>query len=139
MTVKTESINLSTNGNADIIDITEAVNSHISESGINNGIVTIFSPSATSAITTIEYESGCVSDFKRLFDEIIPQNRDYSHNLKWGDGNGHSHVRAALLKASLTVPFVEKRLTLGTWQHIIFLDFDNRSRRRELVLQMMGE
>ena len=138
MTVKTESINLSTVGNADIIDITDAVNSQISESGINNGIVTIFSPSATSAITTIEYESGCVSDFKRLFDEIIPQNRDYSHNLKWGDGNGHSHVRAALLKASLTVPFVEKILTLGTWQHIIFLDFDNRSRRRELVVQMMG-
>jgi len=139
MTVKTESIKLSTNGNADIIDITDTVSSRVSESGINNGIVTIFSPSATSAITTIEYESGCVSDFKRLFDEIIPQNRDYSHNLKWGDGNGHSHVRAALLKASLTVPFVEKILTLGTWQHIIFLDFDNRSRRRELVVQMMGE
>ena len=139
MTVKTESIKLSTNGNADIIDITDTVSSRVSESGINNGIVIIFSPSATSAITTIEYESGCVSDFKRLFDEIIPQNRDYSHNLKWGDGNGHSHVRAALLKASLTVPFVEKILTLGTWQHIIFLDFDNRSRRRELVVQMMGE
>jgi len=139
MTVKTESIKLSTNGNADIIDITDTVSSRVSESGINNGIVTIFSPSATSAITTIEYESGCVSDFKHLFDEIIPQNRDYSHNLKWGDGNGHSHVRAALLKASLTVPFVEKILTLGTWQHIIFLDFDNRSRRRELVVQMMGE
>jgi len=139
MTVKTESIKLSTNGNADVIDITDTVSSRVSESGINNGIVIIFSPSATSAITTIEYESGCVSDFKRLFDEIIPQNRDYSHNLKWGDGNGHSHVRAALLKASLTVPFVEKILTLGTWQHIIFLDFDNRSRRRELVVQMMGE
>jgi secondary thiamine-phosphate synthase enzyme len=139
MTVKTESIKLSTDGNADIINITDAVSSKVRESGINNGVVTIFSPSATSAITTIEYESGCVSDFKRLFDEIIPPNRDYSHNSRWGDGNGHSHVRAALLKASFTVPFVEKRLTLGTWQQIIFLDFDNRSRRRELVVQMMGE
>jgi len=139
MTVKTESIKLSTRGNADIIDITDALSLLVSESGINNGIVTVFSPSATSAITTIEYETGCVSDFKRLFDEIVPQNRDYSHNLKWGDGNGHSHVRAALLKASFSVPFVERRLTLGTWQHIIFLDFDNRPRQRELVVQIMGE
>jgi len=139
MTVKTESIKLSTRGNTDIIDITDALSLLVSESGINNGIVTVFSPSATSAITTIEYETGCVSDFKRLFDEIVPQNRDYSHNLKWGDGNGHSHVRAALLKASFSVPFVERRLTLGTWQHIIFLDFDNRPRQRELVVQIMGE
>ena len=139
MTVKTESIQLSTRGNADIIDITEGINSILNESGIDNGIVTAFSPSATSALTTIEYESGCVSDFRRLFDEIIPQERDYAHNLRWGDGNGHSHVRAALLKASFTVPFVNRRLTLGTWQHIIFVDFDNRSRRRELVVQIMGE
>ena len=139
MAVKTESIKLSTKGNADIIDITDAVSSHVSQCGLNNGIVTIFSPSATSAITTIEYESGCVSDIKHLLDEIIPPNRDYLHNLKWGDGNGHSHVRAALLKASFTVPFVERQLTLGTWQHIIFLDFDNRSRQRELVVQIMGE
>ena len=111
----------------------------MSESGIDDGIVTVFSPSATSAITTIEYESGCISDLKRLFDEIIPPNREYDHNLRWGDGNGHSHVRAALLKASLTVPFISGRLTLGTWQHIIFVDFDNRSRQRELLVQMMGE
>ena len=139
MTVKTESIKLATNGNADIIDITEEIRSRVNECGLNNGIVTVFSPSATSTITTIEYESGCVSDFQRLFDEIIPLNRDYSHNLRWGDGNGHSHVRAALMKASLTVPFVERRLTLGSWQQIIFIDFDNRSRRRELVVQIMGE
>ena len=139
MTIKTESIQLSTRGNADIVDITEDLSAIVSESGINDGIATIFSPSATSAFTTIEYEQGCVSDFRRLFDEIIPQDREYKHNLRWGDGNGHSHVRAALLKASFTVPFVNRMLTLGTWQHIIFVDFDNRSRRRELVVQIMGE
>ncbi len=90
-------------------------------------------------MTTIEYEPGVVSDLKRLFDEIIPANRPYSHDAAWGDGNGHSHVRAALLKASLTVPFVSGNLTLGTWQQIIYVDFDNRPRRRELVVQIMGE
>ena len=139
MNVKTDSIQLSTKGNADIVDVTDNVSSIVSDSGISSGIVTIFTPSATSALTSIEYEPGCISDLRRLFEEIIPQNRDYSHNLRWGDGNGHSHVRAALLKASFTVPFVNQRLTLGTWQHIIFVDFDNRSRRRELVLQIMGE
>ena len=139
MNVKTDSIQLSTKGNADIVDVTDNVSSIVSDSGISSGIVTIFTPSATSALTSIEYEPGCISDLRRLFDEIIPQNRDYSHNLRWGDGNGHSHVRAALLKASFTVPFVNQRLTLGTWQHIIFVDFDNRSRRRELVVQIMGE
>lgn len=139
MTVKTYSIKLSTNGNADMLDITDSVASKVDNSEIKNGIVTIFTPSATSALTTIEYETGCISDIKRLFDEIIPPNGDYQHNLKWGDGNGHSHVRAALLKASFTVPIVEGRLTLGTWQHIIFVDFDNRSRQRELVIQIMGE
>lgn len=139
MTVKTYSIKLSTNGNADMLDITDSVASKVDNSEIKNGIMTIFTPSATSALTTIEYETGCISDIKRLFDEIIPPNGDYQHNLKWGDGNGHSHVRAALLKASFTVPIVEGRLTLGTWQHIIFVDFDNRSRQRELVIQIMGE
>ena len=139
MGVKTMSIQLSARGDADVIDITDQVSSVVRESGLNDGIVTIFSPSATTALTTIEFESGCVSDLKRMFDEILPPERDYQHNLKWGDGNGHSHIRAALLKASLTVPFVDRRLTLGTWQQIIFVDFDNRSRRRKLVVQVMGE
>lgn len=139
MNVKTDSIQLSTKGNADIVDVTENVSTIVSDSEISSGIVTIFTPSATSALTTIEYEPGCISDLRRLFDEIIPQNRDYSHNLRWGDGNGHSHVRAALLGASFSVPFVNRRLTLGTWQQIIFIDFDNRQRRRELILQIMGE
>ncbi len=139
MGVKTMSIQLSARGDADVINITDQVSSVVRESGLKDGIATIFSPSATTALTTIEFESGCVSDLKRMFDEILPPERDYQHNLKWGDGNGHSHIRAALLKASFTVPFIDRRLTLGTWQQIIFVDFDNRSRRRKLVVQVMGE
>jgi len=132
-------LNLSSKGNSDIIDITDQVSEMLQESGLKSGLMTAFAPSATSAITTIEYESGCVSDFKRLFDEIVPVDQEYLHNLKWGDGNGHSHVRAALQKASFSVPFEDSRLLLGTWQHIIFVDFDNRSRNRTLVVQLMGE
>lgn len=139
MTVKTLTLPISTRGNADMIDITDQVRQKVAESGLSSGIVTLFSPSSTSGLTTIEYESGALSDLRRLFDEIVDPERHYEHNARWGDGNGHSHVRAALLKASLTVPFVDQRLTLGTWQQIIFVDFDNRSRRREIVVQVMGE
>ena len=139
MAVKTINVHLSTRGNADIHNVTEQVARAVSESGLKNGSVTIFTPSSTSALTTIEHESGALNDLRRLFEEIIPTNREYAHNARWGDGNGHSHVRAALLGASLTVPFVNGRLTLGTWQQIIFIDFDNRSRQRELILQAMGE
>ena len=139
MTVKTLTINLNTKGNADIQDITNQVSQTVAESGLNDGVVTVFTPSSTSGLTTIEYESGCLSDLRRLFDEIIDPARNYAHNARWGDGNGHSHVRAALLGASFCVPFVNRRLTLGTWQQIIFIDFDNRQRRRELVVQLMGE
>jgi secondary thiamine-phosphate synthase enzyme len=139
MTVETLSIDLQTGGNGDMQDITANVVSAVSQAGMRNGIVTIFCPSATSALTTIEYESGCISDLQRLFDEIVNPARHYAHNARWGDGNGHSHVRAALLGPSLTVPFVDGRLTLGTWQQIIYVDFDNRPRRRSLVAQVVGE
>jgi len=139
MAVKTFSIQLETRGDADIQDITDAVASLVHESDLMDGVVTIFCPSATSALTTIEYESGCISDLRRLFDEIVDPNRHYQHNARWGDGNGHSHVRAALLGPSFSVPFVQQRLTLGTWQQIIYVDFDNRPRRRELVVQVVGE
>ncbi len=139
MAVRTFSLQLATRGEADVHDITDQVAQTVMESGLQNGIVTVFCPSSTSALTTLEYEPGCVSDLKRLFDEIIDPERHYAHNARWGDGNGHSHVRAALLKAFFTVPFVNARLTLGTWQQIIYIDFDNRSRRRELVVQIMGE
>ena len=139
MTVKTSSIDLKTRGNADMVDITRQTADVVADSGLRNGTVTVFCRSATSALTTIEYESGCISDFRRLFDEIVDPERHYAHNARWGDGNGHSHVRAALLGPSLTVPFVDGRLTLGTWQQIVYVDFDNRSRQRSLVAQVMGE
>lgn len=137
--VSTHKIRLTTQGHADVHDVTAAVAHAVAESGLQNGIVTVFSPSSTSALTTLEFESGAVSDLKRLFDEIISPNREYKHNLRWHDGNGHSHVRAALLGPSLTVPFVERKLALGTWQQIVFVDFDVEGRHRELVVQVMGE
>jgi len=139
MPVKNLTIAVVTSGNADVVDITEQVARGVKESGLKDGIATIFCPSSTSALTTIEYEPGCISDLRRLLDEIIDPDRPYAHDKAWGDGNGHSHLRAALLKASFTVPFVRGWLTLGTWQQIIFVDFDTRPRSRELVLQIMGE
>ena len=139
MTVKTTSVSLRTEGNADIHDITDQVANAVSKSELAAGIATIFCPSSTSALTTIEYESGAISDLRRLFEEVIPRNREYAHNERWHDGNGHSHVRAALLGPSLTIPFVEGQLTLGTWQQVIYVDFDNRPRQRSLVAQLIGE
>jgi secondary thiamine-phosphate synthase enzyme len=139
MTVRTESIELSTAGNGEVHDITDQVGAALRSADLRNGLVTVFCPSATSALTTLEYETGCVRDLQRLFDEIIDPRRDYAHNARWGDGNGHSHIRAALLKPSLTIPFVDGRMTLGTWQQIVYVDFDNRPRQRRLVVQVMGE
>ncbi len=139
MSVVTGSLELRTRGDADIRDITPQVTDLLRQSGLQNGILTVFTPSSTSAITTIEYESGCLSDLRRLFDEIAPPMREYAHNARWGDGNGHAHLRAALLGASFSVPFIEGRPTLGTWQQIIFVDFDNRPRHRRIVVQMVGE
>jgi secondary thiamine-phosphate synthase enzyme len=137
--VKTFTITKQTKGSNDILDITTDVSSVLSQSGMTDGVVTVYTPSTTSAVTTIEYESGCLSDLRRLFDEITAPERSYAHNARWGDGNGYSHVRAALLGPSLTIPFVKQRLTLGTWQQIIFIDFDIRPRQREIVVQIMGE
>jgi len=137
--VISEQVQFHTRGNGQVIDITDDVRRKVDGCGLQSGIVTLFSPSSTSALTTIEYESGAVHDLQALFDRLVPPNIDYRHNQRWGDGNGHSHVRHALLGPSLTVPFVDGRLTLGTWQQIVFVDFDNRPRSRELVLQLMGE
>ncbi len=139
MDVSTHVVEISTKGDADMLDITHGVAKAINDSGFSSGIVTVFCPSATSGLTTIEYEPGCLSDLKRLFDELAEEDRHYAHNARWGDGNGHSHVRAALLGPSLTIPFVDRNLTLGTWQQIVFVDFDNRVRQRRLVAQVMGE
>ena len=139
MAVRTESISLSTRGNADIQDITDQITNAVSKSGLSSGTATVFCPSSTSALTTIEFEGGALSDLRRLFDEIIPVNREYAHNERWHDGNGHSHVRAALLGPSITIPFADGQLTLGTWQQIIYVDFDNRPRQRQLIVQLIGE
>ena len=139
MPIKTGSLTLSTRGNADVHDITNELARLVAESGLTSGTLTVFCPSSTSGVTTIEYEPGAVSDLRRLFDEIVPPGRAYAHEAAWHDGNGHSHVRAALLGPSLTVPFVNGQLTLGTWQQVIYIDFDVRARRRELVVQMVGE
>jgi len=137
--ITTARVELQTQGNAHILNITRSVADEVRQSGINSGIVTVFCPGATGGVTTIEFEEGAVRDFKRLFDEIAAPDRAYAHNALAGDGNGHSHVRAALLGPSLTVPFVDGKLILGTWQEIIFVDFDNRPRQRSIVLQIMGE
>jgi len=139
MTVVTKDIILQTKGNCDILDITSQVARKVEESGVNSGTVTLFISGSTAGITTIEYEPRLLSDFKSMWDRVIPQNIPYEHNKTWGDGNGHSHVRASMLGASLTIPFIDKRLTLGTWQQIVFLDFDNRPRSRKMVFQIMGE
>jgi secondary thiamine-phosphate synthase enzyme len=137
--VVTRELEFKTAGNAEMRDVTPELAALVRDSGLTAGTVTVFVPGATGALTTIEYEDGALSDFQRLFDEIAAQNREYRHNMRWGDGNGHSHVRAALLGPHITVPFVGGRLTLGTWQQIIFVDFDNRTRSRRLVVQIMGE
>jgi len=137
--VVTESTSFRTRGNGEVVDITDQVARKVADSELTDGTITIFSPSATSSLTTIEYESGAVTDLQALFERLVPQNAEYHHNLRWGDGNGHSHARAALFGPSLTVPFVNQRLTLGTWQQIVFLDFDVRPHDRKLVLQIIGE
>lgn len=126
-------------GNSDIIDITPMVRQKLEGSGLDSGTVVIFVPGATGALTTIEYESGLVKDMQDALERLAPGRLEYAHNLKWGDGNGHSHIRASLLGPSLTVPFKEGRLMLGTWQQIIFIDLDNRSRSRKLIVQVTGK
>jgi len=137
--VITEELNLNTEGHCDILDISSQVAQAVHRSGLSDGTVTVFCPGSTGGLTTIEYESGALHDLKRVLDEIAPPDRDYRHHLRWGDDNGHSHVRAAMIGPSLTVPFVDGQLTLGTWQQIIFLDFDTRPRSRRLAIQIMGE
>jgi len=137
--VSTGTISLSTKGFTDVIDITDKVEKILNKSGIQNGLLTVFCSGSTGSITTIEYESGVINDLKKAIEKIVPSNMPYEHDKRWGDGNGFSHVRAALMKPSLTVPIVKGKLTLGTWQQIVFMDFDNRGRDREIVVQVMGE
>ena len=137
--VVTKRITLQTKGHCDIVDITSQVRSEVADSGISSGTATLFMVGSTAGISTIENESGLLNDFKNMWERNMPTNIPYAHDRAWGEGNGYSHVRASLLGASLTVPFVDRRLALGTWQQIVLVDFDNRPRSREVVLQIMGD
>ncbi|MGZ3559607.1 MAG: secondary thiamine-phosphate synthase enzyme YjbQ [Thermodesulfobacteriota bacterium] len=137
--IHSETISLSTKGFGDILDITHHVDAMIDRSRIENGLVTVFCPGSTGAVTTIEYESGVLRDLQRAIEKIVPSDIPYEHDRRWGDGNGFSHVRAALMKPSLSIPMVKGRLALGTWQQIVFIDFDNRKRERNILIQVIGE
>jgi len=137
--IVTESIGLDTKGHCDIIDITPQVADVLAKTKMESGSVTVFVTGSTAGITTIEYEPGLISDLKEMWQRLVPENIPYGHDRAWGDGNGYSHVRASLLGASLVIPFTGKRLVLGTWQQVVLLDFDNRPRSRNLVVQVTGE
>jgi secondary thiamine-phosphate synthase enzyme len=128
-----------TTGETDIQDLTRDVARVLAQSGVNEGQVLVFTPGSTAAITTIEFENGVVSDLERAIERLAPRDMHYDHDARWGDGNGYSHVRAALLGPSLTVPVIEGQLQLGTWQQIVLCDFDNRPRERRIIVQVMGE
>ena len=137
--IATDTISLSTKGFSDVIDLTDRVASIVNASNIKNGLVTVFCSGSTGSITTIEYESGVINDLRQALERIAPSDIPYEHDRRWGDGNGFSHVRAALMKPSLSLPIVKGIITVGTWQQIVFIDFDNRGRKRNIVVQVMGE
>jgi secondary thiamine-phosphate synthase enzyme len=139
MTIITEYLTFNTKGDTDIIDITSRVDQKLKESGLTQGSVLVFVPGSTGAVTTIEYEPGLVKDMQDALNRLIPRELEYAHNRMWGDGNGHSHVRASMLGPSLVVPFNDGSLMLGTWQQIVFLDLDNRSRSRKVIVRITGE
>jgi secondary thiamine-phosphate synthase enzyme len=137
--VATSRFRVKTSGQGDAHDITEDVRRAIVEGGVRSGIATIFVVGSTAGITTIEFEPGAIADLNRLFDRLAPRGADYRHHLRWGDDNGSSHVRAALLGPSITVPFTDSAPELGTWQQIMLLEFDTRAREREVIIQIVGE
>jgi len=137
--VVTKRISLQSKGHCDIIDVTPQVEQQIAETDIKDGTVTLFVAGSTAGISTIEFESGLLSDFPAMWDRIVPTDIPYKHDRAWGEGNGYSHIRASMLGASLVIPFNNKRLTLGTWQQIVVVDFDNRPRSRQIILQIMGD
>lgn len=139
MTIRSSTISLRANGFNDVHDLTPKVEAALSSAKISNGLVTVFVPGSTAAITTIEYESGAVEDLKKAVARMSPEDLHYDHDARWGDGNGFSHVRAALLGPSLSVPVIDGEIQLGTWQQIVFIDCDNRPRNREIIVQIIGE
>jgi len=139
MTVSTAYIELNTKGKTDIVDLTSQVSDNLNKTKISCGTVTVFVIGSTGAVTTTEYEPALVSDIKKFFEKIIPSSESYAHDTTWGDANGYSHLRASLLGPSLTIPFSDNKLCLGTWQQVIFIDFDNRPRKRKILLQFIGK
>jgi len=139
LSTKSGTVCLRTSAKDEIIEITGNVQDIVSKSGIDNGLACIFVAGSTAAVTTVEFEPGLVKDLKEAMDRLYPRGIDYEHHRRWGDGNGHSHVRAALVGPSLTVPIVDGRLLLGTWQQIVFLEFDNKPRSREVAVQIVGD
>jgi secondary thiamine-phosphate synthase enzyme len=138
MSVETRSFKINTKGNSEIIDITDKVSDEIERSCVVEGNALIFVGGSTAGITTIEFEPGLRKDYPEFFEKLIPSNKTYHHDNTWHDGNGHSHIRASLQGSSFTVPFINKRMMLGTWQQIVLIDFDNRSRNREIIVQLNG-
>ncbi len=139
MMVITKIAEISTQSDTDIVDITGLVAQHLAKSEIQRGAMILFVPGSTGALTTIEYESGVIQDLRDAIERLVPRDVAYAHDRRWGDGNGYSHVRAALLGPSLHIPIVDGRLSLGTWQQVVLINFDNRARRRRLIIQLMGE
>lgn len=137
--IESKSIRVRTRGEGDMVDITDNIASAVRESKISNGIVTVFVVGSTAAVTTIEYEPGLLKDFPAMLDRVAPRDIYYEHEKRWHDGNGHSHVRASLVGASLTIPFMDKVLALGTWQQVVLVELDIRARERKVVLQIIGE
>jgi len=139
MKVVQKRISISSRNEGDMIDLTDDVQRALDSSDVKDGIITVFVAGSTGAITTIEYEPGLLHDFPAMLERLAPKKMYYEHEMRWHDGNGHSHVRASLIGPSLTVPFQGQRLTLGTWQQIVFVELDTRSRNREIILQILGE
>ncbi|MBW1804279.1 MAG: YjbQ family protein [Deltaproteobacteria bacterium] len=139
MVIASDQITVKTTDRTDIIDLTPEVRQRVTEGPIHYGAAALFIPGSTAALTTIEYESGVINDLKKAIERMAPEEMYYEHNERWGDGNGYSHVRAALLGPSLHIPVLNKTLALGTWQQIVLLDFDNRARERRVIIQIMGE
>ena len=139
MTVTTNLIKINSRGENDMIDLIEKISYFVKKSSISNGIVTVFVSGSTGSVITIEYEPGLIQDFPEMLSRIAPKDLDYGHEKMWHDGNGHSHVKASIVGPSLTVPFNDSQLCLGTWQQVVFVELDTRSRNRELILQIVGE
>ena len=132
-------IDVRTKGQGDVCDLTEAVERVVASAGLDSGLVTVFVTGSTAGVTTIEFEPGAVADLDRAFERLAPRRGDYAHHLRWGDDNGSSHVRAAILGPSLTIPIAGGRLTLGTWQQVVLVEFDTGPRERHVVVQVMGD